>query len=427
VKIVTVHRGARDGYHVARALAEAGLLETLVTDLYWPSDRSWARGLDAITRLHYSELLQRRHAENVPSDCVKSCWGSGASSLLLSKMDRLPFTWKRKAVRWCDNTLGQTAGRIASERGAALLSYSYYGHSAFSRFTGKQPRILFQLHPHPVSVRTILEKERQLYPDCAASLDKEWELALPEADFNRLAEEPSMADYWLAASQFTKRTLTDAGIPGERIAVVPYGTDLSKFAPGVQRTGLSGRPLRLLFVGTLGQRKGVRYLLEALETFSPGAVELTLCGRPVDDLSLFRNARVAVRVCPSISEPALLEAYRHTDLFVFPSLAEGFGHVLLEAMASGLPILATDRTAAPDLIRHGEEGFLLKAGSSSDLAFHIEKFLSRPALLKTMGAAARNRAEFFTWSKFRQGVVDFVDSINSGAAQTRTLQPCSRY
>jgi glycosyltransferase involved in cell wall biosynthesis len=426
MKVVTVHRGARDGYQVARALAEAGLLETLVTDLYWPADRSWAQKLERLARGKLSDLLRRRYAENVASDSVVSCWGSGVSSLVMSKIDGLSFGWKRDAVRWCDRSLGQRAGMLASDRNTAILSYSYYGHSAFSNFSGSQPRILFQLHPHPASVRAILQRERRLHPDCSASLDKEWELALPPEDFDRLVEEAAMADHWLVASQFTKRTLIEAGTPAERVAVIPYGTDLVKFSHANTRDCPAGRPLRLLFVGTLSQRKGVKYLLEALELLPQGVVELALCGRAVDDLALFRD-RSQVRVYPSISDQGLLGAYRNADVFVFPSLAEGFGHVLLEAMASGLPIISTDRTAAPDLIRHGEEGFLVEAGSSSDLAVHIEKFLKRPDLVPSMGAAARRRAELFTWNRFRRGVIEFVTSVLYGVSADSVSQPCLRF
>src|SRR6202035_1290708 len=102
MKVVTVHRGSRDGYQVARALEEAGLLEALVTDLYWPADRGWAQGLERLGKAKLSNLLRRRYAENVPSDSVVSCWGSGVSSLALSKIPELSFDWKRDAVRWCD-------------------------------------------------------------------------------------------------------------------------------------------------------------------------------------------------------------------------------------------------------------------------------------------------------------------------------------
>jgi hypothetical protein len=393
MKTVTVHRGARDSYQVARALQEAGLLETLVTDLYWPADRAWARSMENIGSRKTAAALRCRHAEGLPSSSVASCWLSGLGSLMASKAGWLPFNWERGAVRWCDSSLGRRAGRIATEKGAALLSYSYYAHSAFSHFAGDQPRILFQLHPHPASVRCILRRERRLHPDCASSLDKEWELALPESDFRRLIEEVAMAQHWIAASHFTKQTLVDEGVPTERIAVVPYGIE-SKVFSWKKGASFSRRPLQLLFVGTLG-----------------GSVELTVCGRAIDDLAIFRESRAPIRLCPSISSQGLVDAYREADVFVFPSLAEGFAHVLLEAMASGLPIVSTTRTAAPDLIQHGREGFIIRPGSASELASHIEEFLRRPELVRTMGEAARRRAEYFTWKRFRQGVADFVSGV----------------
>jgi len=422
MKTVAVHRGARDGYQVARALQEAGLLETLVTDLYWPADRKTAQRIENIAPRKASTALRCRHAEGLPSAAVETCWMSGLSSLAASKSRWLPFNLNREATRWCDRNLGHKAGRIATEKGAAILSYSYYAHTAFSNLTDATPRILFQLHPHPQSVRSILQEERRLHPECASSLDKEWELALPESDFKRLVDEVGMAQHWIVASHFTRQTLLDAGIPKEGIAVIPYGTKINDFS--WKREPFSQRPLRLLFVGTLTQRKGIKYLIQALELLPPGRVELTVCGRPVDDLAIFRESRIPIQVYPAISAPGLQDAYRVADVFVFPSLVEGFGHVLLEAMANGLPIISTERTAAPDLIEHGREGFIIRAGNAGDLAVHIEEFLRQPALVATMGEAARRRAEYFTWSRFRQGIARFVGDVLHESSGSSIRKAC---
>jgi glycosyltransferase involved in cell wall biosynthesis len=425
MKVVTVHRGARDSYQVTRALAEAGLLEALVTDLYWPADRWWAQQMERFMPGKVSAALRGHSSEQVPSTAVSQCLGSGLPAQGLSKFPWTPFDWKRDIVRRCDRVLGERAGRLATESDAALLAYSYYGYSAFSHYAGKQPRMLFQLHPHPASVRRILQRERKLHPDCAASLDKEWELALPQEDFNRLVEEPAMADYHLVASQFTKKTLVDHGADADRVAVVPYGIDLERYVPR-RSVEWSARPLRVLFVGTLCQRKGIKYLLQALELLPKGSVELTVCGRPVDDMALLRESRTPIRLFPSISAEGLLEAYQYTDVFVFPSLAEGFAHVLLEAMASGLPIIATDRTAAPDLMRQGEEGYIVEAGKPAELAKNIEKFLQDPRRIWTMGRAARRRAEEFTWARFRSSVAEFVGGVLNGSFHAAARETCSR-
>jgi len=410
VKIVTVHRGARDSYQVACALNETGVLECLVTDLYWPAGRKWAEALGRRLPAHLHQKLLNRNAELLPSRAVRSCWASGALALACDATGAVPFELKRLSMRFCDRHLGKRAAEIANARDAALLSYSYYAHSAFSNFRGNQPRILFQLHPHPTSVRAILKRERELHPECSSSLDKEWELGLPERDFQTLVQESSMPDYWLVASSFTKETLVENGAAAERIEVIPYGTDLDWFTPGRVTRSADG-PLRLLSVGTISQRKGIKYLIDALESLPTGAAELTVCGRLIDDAQVLRQTRAPVHLRAFVSAADLLRELRTADVFIFPSLAEGFGHVLLEAMACGLPVIATTRTAAPDLIRNGCEGFITEPGNVPDLVRCIEHLLRNPEERNTMGLAARARAEAFTWPAFRRRIAAAVSGM----------------
>ena len=413
MKIVTVHRGARDSYQVTCALNETGILESLVTDLYWPAGRKWAEALGRRLPARLHQKLLNRNAELLPDCAVQSCWASGALALACDATGAVPFELKRLSIRFCDRQLGKRAAEIANTRNAALLSYSYYAHSAFSHFWGNQPRILFQLHPHPTSVRTILKRERELHPECSSSLDKEWELALPERDFQTLVQESSMPDYWLVASSFTKETLVENGAAAERIEVIPYGTDLDWFTPGRVTRSADG-PLRLLFVGTVSQRKGIKYLIDALESLPAGAAELTVCGRLIDDAQVLRQTRAPVHLRAFVSAEDLLRELQRSDVFIFPSLAEGFGHVLLEAMACGLPVIATTRTAASDLIRNGCEGFIAEPGNVPDLVRCIEYFLRNPEQRKAMGIAARMRAEAFTWAAFRQRIAATVSGMIAG-------------
>lgn len=405
-KVVVVHRGARDAYQVARAMREAGMLERLVTDVYC-GEGSLPQALGRVLPVGVQNGLRGRSVAGVPGSSVRTCAVSGLLALAFEKLQMVPFSWRRSATRWCDHELGRTAGRLATRRQAGLLSYSYYGYSGFGSFRSEKPAILFQLHPHPASVRRLLLEELEAHPDCAESIGKEWELALPDEDYARLVEETRMARHWLAASTFTRRTLEEDGIPPEDIQVIPYGVDLDRFhdAPGL--TGTSG-PLKLLFVGTINQRKGIKYLLEALRLLPGRQVELTVCGRAVDDLRLFRPFVSQVRVRPSVSHAELVHAYRSSDLFVFPSIAEGFGHVLLESLACGLPVLSTTHTAAPDLLTEGEDGWVVSPRRPDLLAERIAWALDHRAELQEMKTAARRKAEHFTWNQFRQGVVRAV-------------------
>lgn len=405
--VVVVHSGARDAYQVARALAESGQLETLVTDLFWKAGSKMARRIEQAMPLGFRRQLRARSEPAIPETSVKLCAAAGLLTLLMDKSKRAPVAWKRATARWTDRKLGETAGRLATARGAALLSYSYYGYSAFTHFASSRPGMLFQLHPHPASMRRILRAELEKHPDCAPSLLQEWELAVPEADFERLVAEPGMAGAWLAASAFTKSTLVENGIPADRIHVVPYGVNLERYRPAPVSRRAEG-PLKLLFVGRINQRKGVKYLLETLRSFPREHVELTICGRVLDDLRIFEPFRSQVTIRPSVSQAELVEAYQSSDLFIFPSVAEGFAHVLLESMACGLPVLSTTATAAPDLVTEGVDGFVVEPGSSAPLVERIDWALSHRSELRAMKEMARRKAERFTWERFRRGVVEFV-------------------
>ena len=410
-KAVVVHAGARDSYQLALALSEAGLLETLVTDLLWPTDRSWSRA--ALSRLSpaLQEMLQRRSVPGLPSAQVHQCVLAGLRVLFLDKLPRIPLSLRRNSSRAADAELGRTAGRLARRANAGLVTYSYYGYDAIREYA--RPAMLFQLHPHPATMRRLLRQELQDHPDCASSLQQEWELALPEQDFQHLVAETRMAGYYLAASTFTRDSLIEHGTPSSAITVVPYGVDSLRFHPAPLRT--RNHELQLLFVGRINQRKGIKYLLEALRLLNTKAVKLTICGRVVDDLSLFRPFSDQVDIRPSVSGDELVAAYQAADLFCFPSVAEGFGQVLLESLSCGLPILSTTHTAAPDLIVEGREGFIVEPRRPDLLAARIAWALDHRSELEAMRGAARSRAEYFNWARFRSQAANAVQHYLASA------------
>ncbi len=417
-KAVVVHSGARDAYQLALALSEAGLLDRLITDLFWPVDRRRVLLLTNVLPMRLQNLLWSRAEPHLPSRLVRSFRFTGLATLLLDKLPRAPAALRRRMMRRTDAILGRVAGKRARRTGSALVAYSYYAYDAFR--ASKKPGVLFQLHPHPASMRRILTEELQAHPDCAASLQQEWELSLPEEDFNHLVLEPTMAAKILVASSFTKSTLVENGIPADRVDVVPYGVDIVRFYPAPHFRAASSAPLHLLFVGRINQRKGIKYLLEALRLLNNPAIHLTVCGRVVDGLELFKPFGAQVTVRPSVSIPELVHAYQSADLFVFPSVAEGFGQVLLEALASGLPILSTTRTAAPDLIQEGVEGWVVEPRCPDLLAERIAWAATHRTELTAMGKAARKRAEHFSWQRFRtlaaSSVKNFLDTQAAGDA-----------
>ena len=173
----------------------------------------------------------------------------------------------------------------------------------------------------------------------------------------------------------------------------------------------------MLFAGSLGQRKGLSYLLAAVERLA-GHVELTLLGSKTVEGCDALDAAVRIhRWIPSLPHAAVLEEMERQDVLVFPSLFEGFGLVILEAMSRGLPVIATSHTAAPDLLVDGEEGFIVPIRSADAIVEKLEILLREPERLRTMQAAALARAGVHRWQDYRQ-------RLSSAVRQTLVETPC---
>jgi glycosyltransferase involved in cell wall biosynthesis len=198
---------------------------------------------------------------------------------------------------------------------------------------------------------------------------------------------------------------------GAPVTVVPYGVDLERFAPKPVRPelveGRTGDEARHVVVGTvarLSPEKGVRYLVEAFATLKRrygDGVSLSIAGEgPERDRLAALAARLGIGVdwrgwLQHNDVPAFLQGL---DIFVLPSVYEGFGIAAVEAAASGLPVVASDVHGIPDVVSDGETGLLVPAKDASALAQAITRLVEDDALRRRLGEAGRRYvAQRYDW------------------------------
>jgi glycosyltransferase involved in cell wall biosynthesis len=162
--------------------------------------------------------------------------------------------------------------------------------------------------------------------------------------------------------------------------------------------------LRLLFIGQISQRKGIFYLLEAASRLKNTYAQLTLVGQIQGDGRALTPYQHLYHHIPHVPHMELCEIYRQADVFVFPTLVEGMPMVILEAMASGLPVITTPNGPG-DIVRDGVDGFLVPPRSVEAIVNGLERLRADPILRKAMGINARERALQFTWNKYRKKIV----------------------
>ncbi len=249
-----------------------------------------------------------------------------------------------------------------------------------------------------------LNEERERVPEWASTLTT---FEDSEEKLNRKDQELSLADVILVASTFTATTLLE--YPGKLppIEVVPYG-----FPPvnsNREYASSSGkRRIKILFVGSLSQRKGIADLFSVAEELK-NYIELTVVGHKASEnckaLNIALNRHKWI---PSLPHAEILSMMREHDVLIFPSLFEGFGLVISEAMSQGTPVITTERTAGPDLISNNQNGWLIQAGERDELKASIEKILANPSLIKSAGEEALETARLRPWKIFGQDIANVI-------------------
>jgi glycosyltransferase involved in cell wall biosynthesis len=214
----------------------------------------------------------------------------------------------------------------------------------------------------------------------------------------------ALADHRFVVSRYWQKALKEEF--GYDSIVTYNGLDLEDF-DGLRRKGSKGHTV--LFVGGLEPRKGLEYLLHAMEYVleevpSARLVAVAKAGfRGIEDWSWFETLADRLRITERVtfiehvSQRRLLGLYSDCDLLVLPSKTEGWGLSLMEAMACRKPVVASRAGGIPELVREGIDGILVRPGDVRGLADAIIKLLKSPRLMSRMGRAGRERVKQFSW------------------------------
>jgi glycosyltransferase involved in cell wall biosynthesis len=191
-------------------------------------------------------------------------------------------------------------------------------------------------------------------------------------------------------------------LDADRVAYIPNGVERRFFVP---RHYKAGEKLRLLYAGTWLDQRGIFYLRDALRNLAPRIPGLTLtiagAGVPAEELFRFFGKDLVphIVVRPVVPSESMQELYAEHDIFVFPSLMEGLPSVLLEAMASGMPVITTETCGMPDVVENDFNGLLIPPADAAALEEAILRMAHSAELRQKLGQAARETMQRCTWER----------------------------
>jgi len=386
--VVCTQIGAREHYAIPRALTRLELLDTLVTDLWAaPPWRNRTHALSATRRLGtrwHPEIPDER----VVAFTVSALWQAAAGRWRRPQnIEERSLEYLRIGERFARDSRRYLVRRLRSSPApSAFIAYTT-GALEVLEFLEERgvPTIVDQIDPARTE-EEILRREEEAWPDWADPPGR-----IPDVYFDRLAAEWKRASIIVVNSEWSRTGLVQQGVPSEKVRVIPLAYDPPAL-PERRKTRADVRTI--LWLGQVVLRKGIQYLMAAARLLHAERLRFVIAGPIGISGEAVRSAPSNLSFIGPITRDCTSELYRTADLFVFPTLSDGFGVTQLEAMAHGLPVIATRNCG--EVVEHGVNGLVVPARDPEALAKAIQEAAFDDRWLGAMSAAARETARGFS-------------------------------
>ncbi len=362
-------------------LAQDGCLEMLITDLWNPVAIDLPTWLSGHVPRPVSAFWARRRSD-IPSCKVRS-FGLRSFGWRLRQARARSLIAKQLSSDMTDAAFANAVVRYLDEVDHDIF-FGYSGASLeairYERKNGRRT-LVDQIDVSRKGKRILIEEEAR-HPDLSLDFGK-----APESYFRRREEECVEADVVMVNSNWCRDAMVEQGVSAEKIRIVPLC-----FTPDANiRRSDRQRVLRVLWLGGLSLLKGIAYALEAAALLSNRPIEFTFAGPLAVRRSGLRFPS-NVRYVGVVPRSNVSRLYMQNDVFLLPTLSDGFAITQVEAMAYGLPVIATRNCG--DVVEDGVSGFHIQPRDSEAIKDAIDVFLDRE-VLESMTIAARRRAEDF--------------------------------
>jgi glycosyltransferase involved in cell wall biosynthesis len=388
LRILVAQNGARRNYAVPAVLAQAGMLEAFYTDMC--GNVGLGRWLSAGRHLPWIGLpLNRLYQRQIPAAVRQRATSFSYSTLAddaAQLFSRMPRVDRYAGLQMLKRGLGN-----------ANLVYSFlaWGRPLLEEAKSRGIPVVTDFYVRP-SIAQICYEEFRAYPG--------WEPQSSASEYvNRVGtsyDPCPVSDFIIVSGEAVADEVTAIhGFPRDRIGVVPLGVNDSLLT--VQNQPVQGR---VLFTGTCCLWKGIHYFAMAADALVARGHNYEF--RVAGDVSPLTRAQPICRhlkFLDRVPRVDIKREYETADVFVFPTLADSFGIVQLEAMAAGIPVVTT-RTAG-SVVRHGIDGFIVPERDPLALADATAQIVEDRGLRERMSIAARERARDYTWDRYGERLI----------------------
>lgn len=434
--------GAREHYAVPRVLHRAGKLEHLYTDLW--AGTMW-RAIGSLTRRPL--LGSRHHPELADARVTSFDMTTIMDSILGGDLKRNPYDWFLYVGKDFGRSVVESLIRQKTTDWRQVVFFAYdtgfLEPAQWIKSKGGKA-IVCQMDPSRFEVELVMEEGRH-WPDLAKRVAD-----VPEAYFLRREAEWAVADLVMVNSEWTRKALIKQGVNDEKLVVVPLSYEVGKQGQNLKpetrnlngknlaldiscldsgvNSGLKSQvssfsqkqPLRVLFLGQVILRKGIQYLIEAARMLGNEPVHFDVVGSIGISEAGVKSAPSNMTFHGPVNRLETDSFYRAADLFVLPTLSDGFALTQLEAMAYGLPVITTPNCG--EVVTHDVDGLIIAPKDARALAEAIRTLTHDTRKMKSMGLAARAKAAQFSLDRLGNNLTSLENRISANESHSSESQ-----
>ena len=385
-----------------KAYQEAGWLKIMFTTLIFHEEN---RILAVILRMFpaLKPKLKNRYFFEIPNKKIsifpwkELCRVFTVRFFSLTTADTV-WEWAEKSFdKWVSGKVNSNTKIVHCYEHAALFTFKKA--TKIGSF-----KILEQVSQHFSFYDELLKKQLEKYPELDSNYNSRLGSNTKERRNERKMKELSLADLIICNSSFTMKTLVNAGVDENKILRIPLAyPPILKEKRFRENTGI----FTFIYVGSLSIRKGVHILIDVWKQHFANnkSIQLILAGSNSLPQAITANLPKNLLLQGHVNKADLESLYDQADLLVVPTLADGFGMVITEAMARGLPVLTTENSAGFDLIENNVDGFLIPAGNDMALADKMIWINNNREILPNMANHAMQKAKNYQWADYRKLLV----------------------
>lgn len=387
LKVILSCSGKFHAFNVAEQLYQRGALHTFYTSYAYQKNIFWR------------PLAKRVDSEDIPVEKIRTLvpWAIGR------KLIDIPWLWNDFFDRWVAWKL-----RFQTDYDVFIGWAGMSAHSLkVARQMGKKT-ILIRSSAH-------IETQDKLLCEEFARINQEF--SIPRQEITKELQEYALADYINLPSSFAMKTFLEKGFDPQKLFLNPLGVDFETFKQVESKVTTDNNEFKVVFLGSLMLRKGVKYLIEAVHILAkahkfPKVLFVGGISKEITALLSTLDLPPNCHFLGHIPQQDLKNTLSACQLGVVPSIEDGFAQVIPQLLAMNIPVITTPHTGGPEMIRDGYNGYLVPIRNAQRIAECIEHLMDHPAQLQEMSQQARpSVSQGFTWTDYGNRDYAFMQQI----------------